>query len=197
MKYTLHIEQDNDPQSPREWDNLGTIAAFNRRYNFDEANISVEEAQEIAKSKDYVSLPVYLYDHSGLSVSTTGFSCRWDSGQLGIIYVSKEKVCKEYGWKILTKERREKIESYLNGEIKELDQYLAGDVYGYVIKDENGNVAESCWGFYGEDYCKEEGAAMLKHRIEEDERIEHLAKVQAVKEKIEKEIALDAAYTGL
>ena len=33
--------------------------------------------------KSYVVLPVYLLDHSGLSVSTTDFNDPWDSGQTG------------------------------------------------------------------------------------------------------------------
>jgi len=186
MKYTLHIEQDNDAQSPREWDNLGTIAAFRVQYNFDEAGITMEEAQDIAKSKDWVSLPVYLYDHSGLSVSTTGFSCRLDGGQLGIIYVSKEKALKEFDWKVLTKARRERLTLCLEEEIKELDQYLTGDVYGYVIKDEDGDVVEYCWGFYGEEYCKKEGEAVLERVVKE-----------ADKHEAQKQADIAAAYAGL
>lgn len=37
-----------------------------------------------------VMLPVYLMDHSGLSVNTVGFGCPWDSGQVGMIYCPLE-----------------------------------------------------------------------------------------------------------
>ena len=37
------------------------------------------------------------------------------------------------------------------------DQYLTGDVWGYVIEDSESHEIESCWGFYGEDYCMAEG----------------------------------------
>jgi hypothetical protein len=39
-----------------------------------------------------VVLPLYLYDHSGLTISTSPFSCRWDSGQVGYIHTTFEQV---------------------------------------------------------------------------------------------------------
>ena len=36
-----------------------------------------------------VILPLYLYDHSGITMNTCGFSCPWDSGQvLSLIHIS-------------------------------------------------------------------------------------------------------------
>jgi hypothetical protein len=81
----------------------------------------------------FISLPTFLYDHSGLRMSTGRFSCPWDSGQVGFIYVSREKVREEYGWKVITKKREEKIRGYLRDEVKVYDQYLTGDVYGYTV----------------------------------------------------------------
>jgi len=103
-----------------------------------------------------IILPIYLYDHSGITINTCGFSCPWDSGQIGWIYVTHEKVKQEFGWKIVSKKRREKIEKYLTGEVETYDQFLTGDVYGYTIepKDTNKEIEcnGSCWGFYGCDY---------------------------------------------
>ena len=31
-KYELKIVQDTDPESPRTWDNLGTMVCFHKRY---------------------------------------------------------------------------------------------------------------------------------------------------------------------
>ena len=66
-------------------------------------------------------------------MSTGRFSCPWDSGQVGFIYVSREKVRKEYGWKVITKEREERIYEILRGEVEVYDQYLTGQVYGYIV----------------------------------------------------------------
>lgn len=109
-----------------------------------------------------IMLPLWLYDHSGISMSTGSFIGRaqhaeWDSGRVGFIYVTKDAVRKEFGWKKLTKARIRQIEKYLAGEVETYDQYLQGDVYEYAITDDEGNCLDSCGGFYGdEDYCLEE-----------------------------------------
>ena len=48
-------------------------------------------------------------------------------------------------------------------EVKTYDQYLTGDVWGYIIEDDSGEVLDSCWGFFGHDYCEEEAKAQLKY----------------------------------
>jgi hypothetical protein len=69
------------------------------------------------------------------------------------VAVSIEKVKKEYGWKILTKSRREQIEKYLQGEINTYDQYLRSEVYGFQVTPESDDtqILDSCWGFFGDD----------------------------------------------
>lgn len=52
----------------------------------------------IALCKDKVAiLPLYLYDHSGLTMSTNDFGDRWDSGCVGFIYMDKDTAMKEIG----------------------------------------------------------------------------------------------------
>lgn len=101
--------------------------------------------------KNICLLPLYLYDHSGITMNTTGFGCGWDSGQVGFIFIDKATVLKEFGGKILTKKLKEKALDYLKNEVKTYDQYLTGDVYEYRIYDENedGSI-DSCGGFYEE-----------------------------------------------
>lgn len=179
----LSIKRDIDPQSPRDWDNLGTISYNHSRYNLGDEKISdpidwladmldfseervrriadrlesdyysnrVLEDLEAEFSRNCIALPVYLYDHSGITINTTGFSCSWDSGKVGYIWVSKEDIKKEYGWNRITKQREEKIKTYLEGEIETFDQYLTGDVYGFEFEDDEGNE-DGCWGFYGTDW---------------------------------------------
>ena len=98
--------------------------------------------------KSYVVLPVYLLDHSGLSVSTTDFNDPWDSGQTGIIFASLDKIREEYGVKTVTPEIRHKAEDLLRGEVEQYDAYLNGECYGYELY-KNGEVVDSCWGFTG------------------------------------------------
>ena len=177
--YELEILQDESPESPREWDNLGTMICFHRRYNLgDKHNFSVEEGEKMTKEKDIISLPLYLYDHSGITMNTTGFSCRWDSGCVGFIYVTKEQVRKEYNVKRITKDIVDKVTKVLQGEVKTYDQYLTGDVYGYRISKvevcdkgcEHKEEVDSCWGYYGMESVEEDGNIMLEYYIGEEEK---------------------------
>lgn len=123
-------------------------------------------------SKYYVILPLGLYDHSGITMYVGGTHPMdgggWDSGQVGMIWCDLKKALHEWGvkgqehlgWKgeaNFTKKDdgtsrtlREAVETYLTGEVETYDQYLRGEVYGYVVEDEDGNHLESCWGFYGD-----------------------------------------------
>ena len=121
-------------------------------------NINWDELEkEIYKNENpAVCLPLYLYDHSGISMSTGQFSCPWDSGQVGFIFISKEKALKEYGGKRVTKKLREKVKTYLQGEVETYDSYLTGECYGYQIFDKNGEEIDACWGYLGDiKYCIE------------------------------------------
>ena len=172
-KYLIEIYPDQSPDSPREWDNLGTMVCFHKRYDlgdkhdYDENNYdSWDELKEdiIKQENVHTILHLYLYDHSGITMNTTGFSCRWDSGQVGWIFVSKDKVKKDGI-------DESKIEQYLNGEVETYDQYLTGDVWGYRVYEvetcslghEHKVLVDSCWGFFGEEYAEKEGRSLLEH----------------------------------
>ena len=161
--YEINIYQDSDPESPREWDNLGTMVCFHKRYDlgdqhpYNSGDYDGWNELKAAILDDHpgaIILPLYLYDHSGLSISTRSFVGRshhgdWDSMSIGFIYVDRDAILEEYGWKVLTAARRLRIESYLNGEVDTYDQYLRGDVYGYEITDPAGEPVDSCWGYFG------------------------------------------------
>ncbi len=146
----IEIHQDTHPMCPRtDSDPLGTMICFHKSYGLgDEHTYSIHNAIAMLQDKNLIALPLYLYDHSGITMSTTAFSCRWDSGQVGIIFVTKKAIREEYKWDKINKARVAKILSYLQREVKEYDQYLTGDVYGYTTGD------DSCWGFYGHDHEK-------------------------------------------
>lgn len=201
-KAVLTIFHDDDAQSPREWDNLGTMVCWHRRYclgdehyftskdeflfslleetvgDTDRAericeNIKNSIDREVYRSygayseavddklldiikQKFIILPLYLYDHSGITMNTSGFNCPWDSGQVGWIYISKEKVRQEYGVKRITKKIRDRVIAALKAEVETYSQWLEGNVFGFVLKNAEGNEVDSCWGFYGTDW-KENG----------------------------------------
>lgn len=94
-----------------------------------------------------VMLPLFLYDHSGITMNTTGFPCPWDSGQVGFIYVTAEQVRAEYG--DLSPASIELARKCLVAEVEVYDQHLRGEVYGYTIEID-GEHQDGCWGYYGD-----------------------------------------------
>ena len=181
-KYKIEIFPDDDAQSPREDDNLGTMVCFNRRYNLGDKHSYCKddyeswkelEADIIKTEKVGVILPLMIYDHSGITMYVGTSGDRWDSSFVGFIFISKEKIRKEFSWKRITKKRLEKIETYLRGEVETYDQYLRGDCYGYRITDtDNDEEVDSCWGYYGDDYCLEEAESVVNSIIKTEE--EHI-----------------------
>ena len=59
----------------------------------------------------------------------------------------------------VTDELKEQAAALLAGEVDTYNMYLTGDVWIYVIEDEDGEVLESCGGNYGLEYAKKEAAA--------------------------------------
>ena len=162
MGYEIKIEQDPDPMGPREWDNVGTMACFHNRYSLGDQRhgLSKDEVRDILQSKDFFSYRLYLYDHSGIGMSIHPFSCPWDSGMVGAIFVSKERVRNEWNVKRISKKLGTQIMAILSEEVKEYDAFLRGDVYGFeILKD--GETVDSCWGFYSEEDCRKEAEAFV------------------------------------
>lgn len=184
-KKIVKVYQDSDPSSPREDCCLGKIAYKHSRFRLSDEEISdpiewLEDMLGIQNSfkytderlseleqkfyVKYIALPIFMYEHGNVAIRTTPFGCRWDSGKVGYIYISKADALKEYGGKIVTKKLRETIEGYLSGEIDTYSQYLSGDVYGFRVleveadedgefdEDDESNEIDSCWGFYGTDF---------------------------------------------
>lgn len=156
--HTIRIDYMEDSESPREWDNLGIMICFHRRYDLgDEHELDTEDYANWDSMRDHIIkeldaaivLPLYLLDHGGITMSTTPFSCPWDSGQIGWTYITKAKAREEYGWNRISRKRIQKLEEHLINEVKVYDQYLRGEVYCYTITNKKGNNVDSCCGFYG------------------------------------------------
>jgi hypothetical protein len=57
---------------------------------------------------------------------------------------------------------RDQAQLNLVDEISTFGQWIIGDVYGFVIEDENGEQVESCWGIYGQDEAIKEANSTAK-----------------------------------
>jgi hypothetical protein len=194
---TIRIAPDDDPTSPRDWDNLGTMVCFHSRHNlgdrhsyrtsdFDERTIRqvlTDDGEEPA-----VVLPLYLFDHSGISMRTdaTAFrafdSAGWDWGCVGFVYVSKAKVRAEYACQRISKKTLEKATQVLVSEVETYDDFIQGNVYGYIVGDKSDDHLDSCWGYYGLDDCIAEAKLSADYIADERnaERLECETEVEPV-----------------
>ena len=181
-KKQLVIFYDPEPPNPRtEHCNLGRLACFHNRYTLGDKDIPFRsedfdcwesmKGHIEKKLKAVVCLPVYLYDHSGLTISTSPFYSPWDSGQVGFIYVTPSQVQEEYGGNVEPSATLlEHVRATLEAEVQEYDCYLTGDCYGFhVMRPVEGGELEtidSCWGF-GREYAVEAIAERSGFSIEE------------------------------
>ena len=149
----VEIWQDGDMESPREWNNLTKMFCFHRNYNigdnhsydfadfdgWDEFREQLEEDYDIATIK-----PVYMYDHSGITISTSPFSCGWDSGQVGWVFITKDDAEKELKGGVM------EAEGVLEAEFATYRDYVEGNAFGFTISNDDG-LLDSCGGFLGND----------------------------------------------
>lgn len=116
-----------------------------------------------------VILPLYLMDHSGISMSTGDYGDPWDSGMVGVIFCPPDVVRREWGD---GPDAHGKALKCLETEVETYSAYLEGDVWGFIISlyvvddSEDGYTVteelESCWGFYGFEYAKREALDTAK-----------------------------------
>jgi len=120
----------------------------------------INELIENSVRDGYVILPVYMYDHGNIALSTGGFGCSWDSGQLGWIVCDQETIDKEFDGD------KDKAKAALESEVEVYSDYVNGSVYGFVAEqreqhedtdeadyadDDEWEEVASCWGYYGSD----------------------------------------------
>jgi hypothetical protein len=144
--YKIQLCYDTFPDDPRKtWDNLGFMACFHKKYNLGDEH-TFKEPQElldwIEANKDTIYyIPLYVYEHGNITIKTSPFSCRFDSGQIGFIYMTKE-----------TAEKEGITEPYkaLEAEVKTYDAYISGQTYGAMILDQSGEMIDSQFGYFGD-----------------------------------------------
>ena len=146
--YTVKIYHDHDPINPMDDEETFKLFMPHSRYELGNTKETPDNP--------YISLPIYLYDHGGITINTTGFHCPWDSGQIGVIYINRDEALSI--WK-----DEKAVLSAMDSCIQNYDYYLGGDSYGYVIEF-NGDHEHSCWGFLGGyEYCLSEAKSVVDH----------------------------------
>jgi hypothetical protein len=159
----LVVSHCDSIDSPREDDNLGTMLYNHSRYNLGdipnpeagqhgsyEADFKAYLESEGLKLKDVVYTPIYMYEHSGVALSSTGFSCQWDSGQLGWHFVTKADVRSHYNVKRVSYKLEQEVIAALNSELELYNHYVQGNCYEFELYDDNEEAVDSCCGFIGD-----------------------------------------------
>ncbi len=165
-KYRLGDEKIDDPIdwlcSMLEYDDLhdyNNHAGTDYEYNKDTLTELESELMD-----NFIFLPVYKFEHGMVKLSTGEFSCPWDSGQVGYIYVPKDKMDEVNNWTenfLNGRTKREAAEDILRGEIETFSEYINGEVYGFRVEEvtkceccgsENVEILDSMAGFYGYDF---------------------------------------------
>ena len=135
----ISIYPDNDCESPDNWgDDSIFLCGFHR--DFYVTPHDIKSSEDIDKYKDthhIFALTAYIHSGVALSLSSDGypFNDRWDSCQVGVVFVSKKET-----------RLRKSAEKLASGLVKTWNDNLSGNVYGYKVEESD----DSCWGFYGD-----------------------------------------------
>ena len=177
----VKIYSDESPESPREWDNLGHMICRHRRYNLGDEQFkrgdsfpSLQDAEEwlVKERAARIVLQLWTYEHGQITITARPGVAdnypdrQWDVSTVGFIYITADDIRQEFGVKRISRKLEARVAELLKGEVDVYDQYLQGDVWGYVIEEppeeedgEPGKELDSCWGYYGLDYAREEAKA--------------------------------------
>jgi hypothetical protein len=151
--YKIKIRQDEFAESPDDWGNEDLFLVYDHRqftvkregfnplsiynwlyaknivdFNDDVDGDYQEEVDSYPELNSYWIFPVEAYIHSGvyLSLFSGTKQCRWDSSVSGYILASKEEF-----------ESEEAAKNAAEGLIETWNQYLSGDVCGFIVEKAN------------------------------------------------------------
>ena len=98
--YFVTASYDTDPVNPHE--DYGTIELVTTKNRYfwgditcDDPRTELDSRREIGQ--EFAALPLFLYAHSGISISVTPYHDQWDSGQVGYAICTKQNVIDQFG----------------------------------------------------------------------------------------------------
>ncbi|MDO4643181.1 MAG: hypothetical protein Q4A74_05010 [Cardiobacteriaceae bacterium] len=179
--HNVEIYYDDWANNPLEWYD-SVLCTAHRSYTFggEELSHDANSIQEAflwhldakgLKENDVIYLPVYLYDHSGICLSTVPFSDRWDSGQLGYIYKIRKDMRRIFCVQRISPKLEQQIYDMLIQEVEELSDFVSGNVYGFRVPA----LDISLYGFYSDDHKKsgliEAAIDEINHAVQEKRKV--------------------------
>lgn len=171
--YKINIYQDEFYESPSDWgDNECFLVHYHRDCWITNKLIDEDDIREWYRGsksleKEYWVFPVAAYIHGGVSLSLGSGrnfpDYNWDVSHVGAVLVKRNR-----------RLRKKTAYKYAEGIIETWNDYLSGNVYGYMIEDSEGNEEGGCWNYYGDwetsgilDEAKAEINGMIHKRIQE------------------------------
>jgi hypothetical protein len=160
LRRRLRVKYDDDPQDPADSISTIRVVTWHAKYRIGDEQPSKSPTEYIELLLDAdtrnmpqediwnlfsdiaIWLPVYGYDHSGLTISCSPFSCPWDSGRLGFVYVLIADVLRENNASELTQKLRDDTLARLRSRVSYFDDYLTGRVYDVVLDETRNPYAE-------------------------------------------------------
>lgn len=154
--YFIAAQYDDDPINPH--DDYGTIelVTTNNRYFCGDitcSNPCDELEARRSLGQEFVAMPLYLYAHSGVSISIAPYGDPWDSGQVGYAVCSKENAIAMLGTE---EDWRENAANIIRSEVSDYDTYLTGpnyvyELYQYDTNSDSWDMTENVSGFHSDN----------------------------------------------
>ncbi len=149
----IKIFQDPDPLPPDDGDKNDSLFLVHYHRDFEvrrDEIISKDDlirwynGETIEAEKVFHIFLTKAYIHSGITLALeesgrTFPDERWDVSRCGCVLVRKTEA--------KAKKKALKMASQL---IERWNDCLSGNVYGYMLENKDGEVLDSCWGFYGD-----------------------------------------------
>ena len=165
-KPKLVIGYDDSAENPRNWDNLSILIIRNGLGDTDihlnkelertqyESNNAEEHKELMTKvieehygSKVLYSDFVSKYEHSGVRYFL-GKSSGWDYSNVGFVFVIQDFL-------EMHNDSEEKIEDIVKAEIELFSKWANGNVYQFILYNNEGGVQDSLGGLYDLEEIRE------------------------------------------
>ena len=145
--YTVNIVPDYDygqfiEPAKEYWDQGIQFITWERNSTLSDLHnwTDKEAVARVGEKIGYV-FNLYKYEHGQVAYNVDGFSCPWDSGQVGFVVIPKDAAL-----------NRSDAHDLAKSVCNEISDWCNGNYVGFEILDEAGNFIDSCGGFSGSDY---------------------------------------------
>ncbi|MNU40315.1 hypothetical protein D3C71_290280 [compost metagenome] len=167
---TADIHYDQDTEMPYAGDEGVHIVVLSRKYPDPAKGALGTDAASVERWRkendaEWYSVPLWAYDHSGIvfrvgAQNPFTVDVDWDTARAGVIALKRS----EWGDGA---EGDDKLFEYAQGVAETYSHWANGECFGYVLKDEDGEEIDSCWGFIGMDHVEEEARSSAKNHAPE------------------------------